>query len=81
MGSDQDPSLKGSTGENCAPDTSRELRVGLSLLWGRCSVSSVTASPLSHCPLGTSRLSPPSHRKLSFSWRQKEGTLKEGLQH
>ena len=29
---------------------------------------------------GTSGLSPPSHRKLSPSWRQKEGTLKEGLQ-
>lgn len=81
MGSDQDPSPKGSTGHSSARDTRQELGVRHSLFWERCSVSSVTASPLSYCPLGTSRLSPPNHRKLSPSWRQKEGILKEGLQH
>ena len=78
--SDQDPNPKGSTGQGYDPDTGQEVRVGWSLLWERRNVSSVTASPLSHCPLGTSGLSPPSHRKPSPSWRQKEGTLKEGLQ-
>lgn len=57
MGSDQDPC--GPTSQGCAPDTSQEDRGGWSVLWGRHNVSSVTASPLSHCPLGTSGLSPP----------------------
>lgn len=80
MGQTRILSPKGPTGQDCVPATSQKVRVGWSLLWGRRNVSSVTASPLSHCPLGTSGPSPPSHRKLSPSWRQKEGTLKEVLQ-
>lgn len=63
------PSLSGTHGPGCAPDTKQGGQVGWSLLGGRRNVSSVTASPLSHHPLGTSGLSPPSHRKLSPSWR------------
>lgn len=43
-------------------------------LLGEDAKSCLLVSSLSHCPLGNLLAFPPSHRKLSDSWRQKGGT-------